>query len=77
MSIYDDNETTVTMDNMDDIFSENSVPTDAASERGGETRLVIAIDYGTTYTGLFLVPFMRLIGELILGIRRGICGTCW
>jgi hypothetical protein len=52
MSIYDDNETTVTMDNMDDIFSENSVPTDAASERGGETRLVIAIDYGTTYTGL-------------------------
>jgi hypothetical protein len=53
MSSYADIDTTATLDTVDDFNTEVSSPTvDTTSDAGiPETRLVVAIDYGTTFTG--------------------------
>ena len=58
MSSYADNDTTTTIETIDDFNTEISSPTaDTESYRGTpERRLVVAIDYGTTYTGWFSKP---------------------
>ena len=63
MSSYADNDTTTTIETIDDFNTEVSSPTaDTESYHGAlERRLVVAIDYGTTYTGWsseLHVPFL-------------------